>query len=96
MAKEEIIVCPICERETPRQYWHKHHLVPKQKKGKITVLVCDTCGCQVHQIFTNKELAKKYNSIESLKSHPRMQKYIAWVKKKPNDFNICMKTKKRR
>ena len=97
-SKDDTIICPLCERETPREYWHKHHLIPKQKGGskKGTVLCCQACGAQVHMLFTNKELAKKYNTVETLLAHPLMQKYVAWIKKKPNDFKICTKTKKRR
>jgi len=96
MNKQKTIECPICKRETPRGSWEKHHLTPKQKKGKVTVLVCNTCGDQVHQLFSNKELAKKHNTIELLLAQPEVQKYVKWIQKKPDDFNVCMKTKKRR
>jgi hypothetical protein len=96
MINEQDIICPLCKRNTPNEAQEKHHLTPKQKKGKETVIVCKTCGDQVHQLFTNKELAKEYNTIEALLSHPAMQKYVEWIQKKPHDFTVCMKMKKRK
>jgi len=92
----ESIICPICKRETPFHCQEKHHMIPRQKKGKITILVCCSCGDQIHQIFTNKELAKKYNTVEAIVADERIQKWVEWISRKPNDFSICMATKKRR
>jgi len=93
------IECPICTRDVPERYQEKHHLTPKSKGGskKETVLVCCNCGDMLHKLFTNKELKKKYNTIEAILSHPDVQKWVSWVKeKKPNDFSVCMATKKRK
>lgn len=92
----ELIQCPICKRDVPDEYQEKHHLTPKRKKGKETVLVCCNCGDMLHQLFTNKELAKKYNNIEKIVANAEVQKWIEWVSKKPNSFSVCMKTKKKR
>ena len=94
------IECPICTRLTPAQYQEKHHFYPKQNRRKEktneTILVCCSCGDQLHKLFTNKELRKKYNNLKALLEDSRIQKWIEWIKKKPNDFSICMSTKKRR
>jgi len=90
------IECPLCNRIAPKECQSKHHLVPKSKKGKITIKLCKSCGSIVHRLFTNKELAKEYNSIELLLSHPDVKKWIGWIQKKPNDFSVCMATKKKR
>ena len=78
-------------------YQEKHHLIPRSKKGKKTptILVCKDCADQVHKLFTNKELAKEFNTLEKLLADPKIQKWIAWVKNKKK-FGYCMKTKKRR
>ena len=96
--QENTIDCPICTRMTPRKYWHNHHLIPRSKKGtnKGTIKCCVSCGSMVHKLFTNKELAKKYNTVEALLSHPDVQNWVEWAKKKPDDFSICMATKKKR
>lgn len=86
--------CRLCERPTPEKYQEKHHLTPRCKKGKETVLVCIDCANQIHEIFTISELNILYNTIESLKNHPKVQTWIKWVKDRP--FGICMKRKKKR
>ncbi len=60
------IICPLCVRETPSERTVKHHLKPRSKKGKITTLLCRDCEKQIHKLFTNKELAKEYDTIEKL------------------------------
>ena len=92
--KDEI-ECSICKRMTPPEYQEKHHLIPKSKKGKETIDVCCHCGDQVHKLFTNKELEKDYNTLETLLKHQDMQKWIKWVEKKPS-FTFSMKTKKQK
>ena len=96
MTKDDTYLCPICERITPFVYTEKHHLVPRCKKGKDIVRLCKNCARILHKIFSNKELQKEYNTIEKIKSDPDIQKWIAWISKKPNDFSVCMATKKRR
>lgn len=95
-AMSEEISCPICKRITPSEYLEKHHFIPRSKKGKETVLVCCSCGDMLHKLFTNKELAKKYNSLETILASEDVQKWVAWVSKKPNDFSICMAAKKKK
>lgn len=94
--KESDIVCPICDRTVSPEYVEGHHIVPKSKKGKEKVNVCCSCGDQIHMLFTNKELAKNYNTIEALLSDPRVQKWKEWIRKKTDHFGICIKMKKRR
>jgi len=87
-------ICSICGRSMPDKYAEKHHLIPKCKKGSITIDVCIDCGNQIHQIFTVKELTKIYNTLESLLAHPKIQEWKKWVQDK--GFGICMKSKKRK
>lgn len=91
-------ICSICKRETPLQFWEKHHLTPKVKSGrnKGTIWVCSPCGHQVHKLFTIKELQYQYNTIESLLLDERIQKWIRWIRKKPGAFYVCMKNKKKK
>ena len=88
--------CTICEKGTPQKYVEKHHLTPccRKGKGKETKNVCLDCGDQIHQLFTNKELEREYNTLEKLLAHPKIQKWKKWIKNKK--FGICMKTKKRK
>ncbi len=96
--------CQLCNRDTPKVFIEKHHFYPRSKrksedkhKDKSVVdgiLVCCNCGDQIHQLFTNQELAKEYNTLEKLLANESLQKWIKWIKNKPNDFSVCMKRKK--
>lgn len=64
----------------------KHHLIPKQKyrgrwKDAKYEWICNTCHKQINKIFTNNEL-KQLNTIEKLRNHPNVKKYIKWIYKK--------------
>lgn len=74
--------CTLCGRDIPaKMFAEKHHLVPKQAKGKKTVTVCCPCGDQIHELFTNKELRDKYNTVEALLGDPRVQRWVKWIRK---------------
>jgi len=90
------IVCPVCKRNTPYKFQEKHHLVPKSKKGKDTVLVCINCGDMLHKLISNKEMKTMYNTVEVINSHPDVIKWAKWVSKKPDSFRVTMANKKRR
>ena len=80
------IVCPICNRIIPASQKDAHHLVPKSKGGKSTEYLHRICHKQIHALFNENELAKTFNTAESLKNHPDMEIFINWVKTKPDTF----------
>ena len=94
--KKEKIECSICNRLTPPQYQEKHHLIPKSQKGKETIIVCCNCGDILHKLFSNKEMEKIYNNLDAILYNDDVQKWIKWIKKKPNSFSVCMKNKRRK
>ena len=94
--KQNNTICPICKRNVPEQYLERHHTIPKSKGGKETISVCVNCGDTIHQLINIKELKTTYNTIEALNSHPDIQKWSKWIFKKPNDFSVSMKKKKKK
>jgi hypothetical protein len=36
--------------------------------------------------LTETELARQFNSVEALLTHPDVALFVAWVKTKPDDF----------
>ena len=90
-----MIECVFCKRDIPDQYTMKHHLTPRSRKGKITVVCCCPCGSQVHKLFTLKEMEQKFHTVEEILSDERMQKWVRWIRK-TNHYKVCMKAKKRR
>jgi len=103
------IICPICKRNTPEHYQEKHHLIPRgickrnkyAKKQQIiednnTLDLCVSCGDFLHKVFTIKDLADNYNTLDKILANEDIQNWASWISKKLNDFTICMKTKKKR
>lgn len=100
------IICPICKRNTPECYQEEHHLIPKSiakrnKYAKVpdikeTITLCVNCADQLHQLFTEKELADNYRTIVAIMANEEVQNWVKWIQKKPNDFSVCMRGKKRR
>lgn len=65
----------------------EHHLVPKSKGGKKTVCLHRICHDQIHSIFTDSQLAKKFSTIEAIVEDPAMHTFVTWVKSKPPGFS---------
>jgi hypothetical protein len=80
-------VCALCDRPIPPTLRDAHHLIPKSRGGDMTVYLHRACHKQIHALFTETELAKKYSSPQALRIHPEMARFINWVKDKPSEFN---------
>ena len=83
-------VCPLCLRPIPQGVPQSlHHLVPKLKGGKggPTVLLHQICHSEIHATLTEAELARDFATIEALRGHPRLEKFIRWVAKRPPTFH---------
>ncbi|OLP44805.1 restriction endonuclease [Rhizobium oryziradicis] len=91
VAEPEPLVCPLCERSIPEDQKVLHHLVPKSKGGKKTVCLHRVCHDQIHAIFTDSQLAKKFSTIEAILEDPAVQKFVAWIKNKPPGFSDSAK-----
>jgi hypothetical protein len=79
--------CPLCQRDIAHPA-NLHHLLPISKGGKHTptVLLHVICHNKIHSLFTEKELAKDYNSIEKLLANEEIQKFIKFVSKQPPTY----------
>lgn len=83
-------VCPLCQRPIPPGAQSSlHHLVPKLRGGKggPTVLLHQICHNEIHATLTEAELARDYASIDALRRHPRLARFIGWVRKRPPGFH---------
>lgn len=80
------MICPICEREIPPAQMDAHHLILRSKGGRETQYLHRICHRQIHALFTETELARRLNSAEAIRQHPQMQRFIEWVKNKPDGF----------
>jgi hypothetical protein len=80
------LICPLCERRIPPSQRDAHHLVPKSKGGRHTEYLHRICHRQIHALLTETELARQFNSVDALLTHPDVALFVAWVKTKPDDF----------
>ncbi len=82
--------CPLCLRPIPPEAKQSlHHLVPKLRGGAggPTVRLHQICHNEIHAALSETELARRYNSIEALRDHPAIARFIAWVASKPPSFH---------
>lgn len=91
--------CELCGRE---EVLECHHLIPRSRHRKARtkrifsrqemrsriIWVCSACHEQIHRLLTNQELAEHYHSLEVLREHPRVAKFIAWISKKPVGYQL--------
>lgn len=87
--------CALCKR--PEQTT-RHHLYPRcqhrrlrrKKEGRDSLLetvpLCPPCHKRVHQIFSEKELAERYNTLQALLDDERIQRWLSWIQGKPLGF----------
>ncbi|MSQ81227.1 MAG: HNH endonuclease [Candidatus Methylopumilus sp.] len=86
IVKKDLLICPICKRAIPDLQKDAHHLIPKSKGGKSTKFLHRICHKQIHALFNETELAKLFNTAESLTEHSDMQTFIKWIRNKPDSF----------
>lgn len=79
------MLCQLCARHVKQLT--AHHLIPrqtvkrKQASAGLTIDICSPCHRQIHALYSNLELAKNLNTIDKLKSEPKMIKFLRWIKK---------------
>ena len=87
-------VCELCRRG--RVILTRHHLIPRachgnkrfQKRFRREVMqtrvvrVCHACHKQIHAVFTEKQLAAHYHTLERLLADTRIQRFVAWIQQK--------------
>ena len=87
--------CQLCDREVPQLT--AHHLIPrqtvkrKQAESGPTIEICSPCHRQIHLLYSNLKLAKQLNTIDKLKSEPKMRKFLAWIRKQYPQKKVRMR-----
>jgi hypothetical protein len=90
--------CELCGRDGVALI--KHHLIPRMqhRRGPTRrrfddaeldarlLWACHPCHDHVHAVLTESELASAYHTRELLLSHPEIQRFAAWIAKKPPGY----------
>jgi hypothetical protein len=95
--------CELCGRENEL---NEHHLIPKSNhknkwfKKNFTledmknckIWVCkDSCHPTIHKFISEKDLGRYYNTLELLKEHTEIKKFIQWVSKQTGKIKKTLK-----
>ena len=79
--------CPICGRPLIQgPSVDVHHWVPRSRGGRLADPVHKICHRMIHRLFDEAALATAYDTPERLRAHPEMQRFLAWVRRKPADY----------
>ncbi|HKG25021.1 MAG TPA: hypothetical protein VKB09_05190 [Thermomicrobiales bacterium] len=97
-------VCALCGRE---ERLTRHHLIPRTRHHnkrnqrefdravvRETVGLCRPCHSQVHALFSEKELEREWNSIEKIREHPDVVRFVTWIAGKPRGFRVPVRDAK--
>jgi hypothetical protein len=84
-------ICPLCDRPLGQRR-ERHHLVPRLKGGRETVLLHPICHRKIHSLFTESVLARSYASVDALRAHPEIGRFVAWLEGKPADFHASTRS----
>ena len=78
-------ICPLCGRPLGERV-ERHHLVPRSRGGRETVDIHPICHRKIHTTLSEREIVDRYATVEALKTHPDIARFVRWLKSKPPDF----------
>lgn len=65
---------------------NEHHMVPRSHRGRDTVTMHRICHSKIHSVFSERELAAYYHTIERLLEREEIRKFVGWVRKKDPEY----------
>ena len=71
-----------------RNKWNKRNF-NRQLAETNSALLCAGCLKQFHVLFSEKELERRLHDLPSLRAEPEVQKFVAWIKNKPQALWSC-------
>lgn len=78
--------CWLCRRPLGgRHEWH--HPVPKSRGGRDVVALHPICHRTLHTRFSNADLERIGEDVETLRADPEIARFLRWIALKPPDFH---------
>lgn len=93
--------CALCKRveQTTRHHLYPRCMHRRLKRKRAqgakrllgadllqTVELCPPCHKRVHQLFSEKELAEQYSTLEALAANEQVRQWLNWIEGKPVGF----------
>ncbi len=97
--EDNIGECPICDRGMIKGVFvDEHHLIPKARNGKYgaKITLHRICHEKIHSVWSEKELAGYFHTVDRIRNYPEMETFRDWVKNKPIDFYLKTRMSNRR
>ena len=83
------MLCQLCQCEESQNF---HHFIPRtlhsnkwfkkrytRERMRAGIEVCKSCHGAIHDLVPDeKELGRRYNTLEKLMEHPEIGKYVRW------------------
>lgn len=94
---DELGQCAICGRlMIAGPSVDKHHFVPKSQGGKEKDVqyIHRVCHKKLHTVFSEKELARTYNTPAVILENPEIKVFVKWVRKKHPEYNTRVRKKR--
>lgn len=98
MAALEPELCELCGRPLAGIVT-RHHLVPLSRggAGTRTIPLHKICHDKIHSVISEKDLERHFSSMEKLRGHPELERFIQWVRKKPAGYyDVSFKAKRKK
>ena len=61
----------------------------------MVIMVCRPCHSHIHASISEKLLAENYASLEALKSHERIRRFIDWIGNKEPGYRPAYRSPRR-
>ena len=98
--------CELCERSVDEVT--RHHLIPRtrhaNKRNKKlfdrqevkhrTAWLCRPCHKQIHALISEKEMERDFNTLEALKAHPEIRRFLEWIRDKPPGLKVTVRSRR--
>jgi hypothetical protein len=85
-------LCELCEADAAHSF---HHLIPRtvhrnkwfkrrysREAMRQGLDVCRDCHRTIHEAAAEKELGRHFNSLETLRQHPLVARYLEWKRRR--------------